>query len=161
MADQYAKNRLPFLVNAGLIGVWGKYLNLGYGFIIIYKLNNSKLFILELYVEAFSMNYVIISQEWLTFNSGFVETKDSPVIESLMKTITNKASISFSGKYTINSLLQKDIVDGKLYEMEVTINDVTYYGLIYANNLSGEVSLMVWKIKAVQDGCQIRDSNTQ
>lgn len=105
MADQYAKNRLPFLVNAGLIGVWGKYLNLGYGFIIIYKLNNSKLFILELYVEAFSMNYVIISQEWLTFNSGFVETKDSPVIESLMKTITNKASISFSGKYTINSLL--------------------------------------------------------
>lgn len=105
MADQYAKNRLPFLVNAGLIEVWGKYLNLGYGFIIIYKLNNSKLFILELYVEAFSMNFVIISQEWLTFNSGFVETKDSPVIESLMKTITNKASISFSGKYTINSLL--------------------------------------------------------
>ncbi len=153
MADQYAKNRLPFLINAMLIGAWGKYLNLGYGFLLIYKLNNSKLLILEIYVEAFSMNFVIISQEWLAFNSGFLEIKDSPDIESLIKTIANKASISFSGQYTISSLFSKDIIDGKLYEMEVTINGVTYYGLIYVSKLSGEVSLMVWKIKPVQDGC--------
>lgn len=93
------------------------------------------------------MNFVITSQDWLTFNTGLLEIKDSPDIESLIKTVANKASISFSGKYTLNSLFSKDIVDGKLYEMEVTISGVTYYGLIYVSNLSGEVSLMVWKIK--------------
>lgn len=46
MADQYAKNRLPFLTNSVFIAAWGKYLNLGYGFLIVYKLDNSKLFML-------------------------------------------------------------------------------------------------------------------
>lgn len=86
---------------------------------------------------------------YITFDTGFLEIKESPQIENLIKTVANKASINFSGVYTINSLLAKDIIDGKLYQMEVIINGVTYSGLIYVNNYSGEVSLMVWKVKPV------------
>lgn len=152
MADQYAKNRLPILNNSTINAVWGKYLNLGYGFLIIYKTEDSRLFMVEIYVEAFSMNFVIISQEWLTFNTGLLEINASPDFEKIIQTVANKASISISGKYTVNSLFSKNIVDGKLNEMEITINGVTYYGLIYINSLS-EVSVMVWKIKPVSDGC--------
>lgn len=71
MVDQYVKNRNFALIGAMMLGAGYKPQNLGFVYKVTYKLLDSKIVEVEVYIETFSQKYSQTSLKYLDFESDF------------------------------------------------------------------------------------------
>ena len=128
MIDTYARNRNQALVEAEVLGVAYKPQNLGFNYKIFYKLRNSELISVEVYIESFTEKINQISLVYEDFSSNFIQVKpEGEEVKQILQVLANKAGISLNEKeYLIQSVEAKDFLFGNLYKMTLEIDGVVF-----------------------------------
>ena len=103
MVDQYVRNRNPLLLDAKILGVSYKPQNLGFVYLIDYKLSDSRAVEYEIYIETFSQKYSQVSFKFVDFDTGFSTAQvDSTDMDKILKAISSKTSIALiEGQYKV------------------------------------------------------------
>ena len=166
MVDSYSRHRNSILTGALILGVGYKPQNLGFNYRVFYKLTNSLIVAVEVYIETFTEKINQLSLSYLDFVGNFVQIKpEGSEVNEIIQVLANKASIDLTqGTHVIQNIEAKDFLFGNLYHVTLEYNSVLFEGLLYHDHTTQEANLISWLPVRNSQACEIwevQDSKCQ
>lgn len=81
-------------------------------------------------------------------------------MDQVLKAISTKTSLALiNGQYKTQNVEVKEVYFGYVFKILITINGADYDAIVGFNKLTGEISLISWKLRIAGDGCDTKSAD--